>query len=275
MRKIFTLKVVGKMESSVCISNISKNGIATVELNRPKVNNAYDEHFLKELAGCLIKLKQDCSVRVLLLKGKGENFQAGADLGWLSRMNRQDIIANHGASNLTAQTFWALDSFPKPTIAAVQGICMGGGTGIASSCDIVLAERSSTFAISEVLWGLVPNIIFPQLVCRIGVSNLRRYALTGERFDAAEARRIGLVTETCEDGQLDVLTEYFASKLLRSAPNALEISKIGLRRVSKIYADVSESEQLIAEHAAKRIDTEATEGLSSFFSKKKPEWYPE
>jgi methylglutaconyl-CoA hydratase len=261
------------MESSVCISNIANNGIATLELNRPNVNNAYDEHFLKVFADCLMELKRDCSVRVLLLKGRGKNFQAGADLAWLSQMNRQDIIANNAASSLTAQTFWALDSFPKPTIAVVQGLCMGGGTGIVSSCDIVLAEKSSSFAISEVLWGLVANIIFPQLVCRIGVSNLRRYALTGERFDAAEAHRIGLVTEVCENGQLDILTEYFVSKLLRSAPNAIEVSKIGLRRVSKLNVDNFESEQLIAEHAAKRIDAEATEGISSFFSKKKPNWF--
>ena len=263
------------MKSSVCISNISKNGVATIELNRPNVNNAYDEHFLKEFAGCLVKLKCDHSVRVLLLKGTGENFQAGADLAWLSRMNQQDMTINHAASSLTAQTFWALDSFPKPTIAMVHGRCMGGGTGIVSSCDIVLAEKSSRFAISEVLWGLVANIIFPQLVSRIGVSNLRRYALTGEQFDATEAHKIGLVTETCQDGQLDVLTEYFVSKLLRSAPKAIEISKIGLRRVNKTHADSVESEKLITEHAAKRIDAEAKEGISSFFGKKKPEWFLE
>ncbi|MGB0636097.1 MAG: enoyl-CoA hydratase/isomerase family protein [Gammaproteobacteria bacterium] len=263
------------MESSVCINDISRKGIATVELNRPDLNNAYDEHFLKEFADCLMKLKMDSSVRVLLLKGRGKNFQAGADLAWLSRLNRQDMAANHAASSLTAETFWTLDAFPKPTIAVVQGICMGGGTGIVSSCDIVLAERSSIFAISEVLWGLVANIIFPQLVSRIGVSNLRRYALTGEQFDAAEAQRIGLVTETCEDGQLAALTEYFVSKLLRSAPNAIEISKVGLRRVSKTCANDCEFEQLIAEHAAKRIDYEAIEGINSFFSKKKPEWFLE
>ncbi len=271
----FTSEVLEKMESSVCINDISRNGIATVELNRPDLNNAYDEHFLKEFVDCLMKLKMDSSVRVLLLKGRGKNFQAGADLAWLSRLNREDMAANHAASSLTAETFWALDSFPKPTIAVVQGICMGGGTGIVSSCDIVLAERSSIFAISEVLWGLVANIIFPQLVSRIGVSNLRRYALTGEQFDAAEAHRIGLVTETCEDGQLAALTEYFVSKLLRSAPNAIEISKVGLRRLSKTCVDDSEFEQLIAEHAAKRIDDEATEGINSFFSKKKPEWFLE
>ena len=263
------------MKSSVCISNISKNGVATIELNRPNVNNAYDEHFLKEFAGCLVKLKCDHSVRVLLLKGRGENFQAGADLAWLSRINQQDMKTNYAASSLTAQTFWALDSFPKPTIAVVHGRCMGGGTGIVSSCDIVLAEKSSRFAISEVLWGLVANIIFPQLVSRIGVSNLRRYALTGEQFDATEAHKIGLVTETCQDGQLDVLTEYFVSKLLSSAPKAVEISKIGLQRVNKIYTDSGEYERLITEHAAKRIDAEATEGIGSFFGKKKPEWFLE
>lgn len=271
----FTSEVMEKMESSVCINDISRKGIATVELNRPDLNNAYDEHFLKEFADCLMKLKMDSSVRVLLLKGRGKNFQAGADLAWLSRLNRQGMAANHAASSLTAETFWTLDAFPKPTIAVVQGICMGGGTGIVSSCDIVLAERSSIFAISEVLWGLVANIIFPQLVSRIGVSNLRRYALTGEQFDAAEAQRIGLVTETCEDGQLAALTEYFVSKLLRSAPNAIEISKVGLRRVSKTCANDCEFEQLIAEHAAKRIDDEAIEGINSFFSKKKPEWFLE
>ena len=263
------------MDTPVCISDISARGIATIEFTRPNVNNAYDEKFLKALAECMEQLKRDRTVRVLLLKGRGENFQAGADLEWLARVSRQDITANRAISSLTAETLWSLDTFSKPTIALVQGVCMGGGTGIVASCDIVLAEKTASFAVSEVLWGLVANIIFPQLANKIGVSNLRRFALTGERFSAFEAHRIGLVSEICAEGELHTLSDYFVSKLLRAAPDAVDVSKAALQRIGQLYIDRFERDHLIEEHAAKRLDGEAREGIASFGKKKKPDWFVE
>lgn len=261
------------MVSAVRISDISKRGVATIEFSRPNTNNAYDDVFLKLLADCLESLKSNSTVRLIILRGKGKNFQAGADLKWLARVSQQEINANHAVSRLTAETLWSLDEFPKPTIALVQGVCMGGGTGLVASCDIVLAEKSATFAVSEVSWGLVANIIFPQLVSKIGVSNLRRYALTGERFSAVEAHKIGLVSEICEIGELDNLADRFVSKFIRSAPLAVEVSKSGLRRMSELFVEQTLREQLIAEHAAKRIDDEAREGILSFLEKKYPTWF--
>lgn len=258
---------------------IDARGVATVRLNRPQRNNAYDGALLQALLDGLAELQADPAVRVIVLRGNGAHFQAGADLGWLREVAARDAAqgsdaAGLAASRLTAQAVRALDDSPKPTVALIHGSCIGGGTGVAAACDVVIAERSAVFAISEARWGLAATIIFPQLDAAIGVRQVRRYALSGERFDAARAQAIGLVHEVCEPGGLDAAAAPVIDGLLRSAPQASAISKRSARACAGAIVSDARFEQLVEEHARRRRSAEAAEGLAAFAQRRAPAWAP-
>lgn len=258
---------------------IDSRGVATVRLNRPRRNNAYDGALLQALLDGLGALQADPAVRVIVLRGNGAHFQAGADLGWLREVAERDAAqgndaAGLAASRLTAQAVRALDDSPKPTVALIHGSCIGGGTGVAAACDVVIAERSAVFAISEARWGLAATIIFPQLDAAIGVRQVRRYALSGERFDAARAQAIGLVHELCEPGGLDAAAAPIIDGLLRGAPQASAISKRSARACAGAIVSDARFEQLVEEHAQRRRSAEAAEGLAAFAQRRAPAWAP-
>ena len=247
-------------------------GIATVTLNRPERNNAYNGDLIAGLHAAMDALGATPGLRVVILRGNGKHFQAGADLIWINEVRggtRQDNIS---ASRETALAIDRLNRLPLPTVALVQGFCVGGGTGILAACDVVIAEETARFAISEVRWGLTASIIFPQLNDAIGVRQLRRYALTGERFDAAEARRIGLVHEVVAPGELDAAGERIASALIENAP--VGIAETKSLALAHAFGDVGGGtfESLVANHAAKRQSEEAREGLASFAEKRAADW---
>src|SRR4051794_6396264 len=173
---------------------MDQRGVASVTLNRPTANNAYDGTLIAALADCLERLRNDAALRVVVLRGAGRHFQAGADLKYLATL-AGDPAENVRFSDATVAAVRALDEFPRPVLAVVHGACFGGGIGLAVSADIAIAADDSQFALTEVRWGIVPVPILPQLIASIGMRNLRRYALSGERFDAATAERIGLVHE--------------------------------------------------------------------------------
>ena len=170
-------------------------GIATLTLNRPEVANAYDEALLRALTAALETLAVDDAVRAVVIRGAGRHFQAGADLNWLNRLSRQGPDENYEASIITVRFSKTLNELPKPTIAVVHGACFGGGCGIACCVDIALATPDALFGISEVRHGIAPTPISTHMVNAIGIRQARRYALTGERFGADEALRIGMVHE--------------------------------------------------------------------------------
>jgi methylglutaconyl-CoA hydratase len=250
-------------------------GVATVRLNRPQRNNAYDEAMLRGLLQGLAALQADDAVRLIVLRGNGAHFQAGADLAWLRSVAAADAAANLAASRLTAQAVRALDDCPRPTLALVQGSCIGGGTGIVAACDLVIAEDTARFAISEARWGLAASIIFPQLDAAIGVRQVRRYALSGEVFSAARAQAIGLVHECCAAGGLDAAAAPVIDAFLRTAPRAAAISKRSARACADSILSDARFEQLVAEHAERRRSPEALEGLASFAQRRPPAWAPQ
>jgi methylglutaconyl-CoA hydratase len=259
--------------------DVDARGVATVRLNRPQRNNAYDGALLQALLDGLVALQADPAVRVIVLRGNGAHFQAGADLGWLREVATRDAAqgsdaAGLAASRLTAQAVRALDDSPKPTVALIHGSCIGGGTGVAAACDVVIAERSAVFAISEARWGLAATIIFPQLDAAIGVRQVRRYALSGERFDAVRAQAIGLVHELCEPGGLDAAAAPVIDGLLRSGPQASAISKRSARACAGAIVSDARFEQLVEEHARRRRSAEAAEGLAAFAQRRPPAWAP-
>ena len=262
------------MSENIVETNIDERGVAEVILNRPQRNNAYNGEMISELIKSFTALYENKDVRVVILKGNGKHFQGGADLEWLKEIGKLDEKENIEVSRRTASAIRGLIEFPKPTIALIHGGCFGGGTGIAAAADIVIASEDAIFSIAEAKWGVMAGIIIPHLNATIGVRNVRRYALTCERFDANKAKDMGLVHEICKTGELEKAVKPIIENLLSCAPIALEMTK----RRSLIESDLVLSEEkfneLVIEHSQKRMTEEATEGLNSFLEKRAASWYP-
>ena len=262
------------MTEPVILKSINARGVATVTLNRPQVNNAYNGDMIQALLDIVAELRSDDSVRMMVLRGNGPHFQAGADLKWINAIRELDRDENIAVSRSTAEAVRGLNEFPKPTMALVHGGCFGGGIGMLSACDVVIAEQSSIFAITEARWGLMASIIIPQLNSAIGLRQVRRYALSCERFSAQRAYEMGLVHEVCDVGELDSIAEPIIEAFLISAPGAMAGTKgLALRDAGQMMSE-SYFEGLIAVHSDKRMDEEAIEGLASFKEKRDPYWYP-
>lgn len=251
---------------------LDERGVATVTLNRPEVNNAYDEALIRGLHDAMDALGGEKRVRVVVLRGAGRHFQAGADLKWIRSVAAQSAEANIEASRATAMAVHRLNRLPLPTVALVQGGCFGGGTGIVAACDIVIAAEDALFSIAETRWGLMAGIIVPQLADAIGVRQVRRYALSGERFGAQEARRIGLAHEVVPAAQLEAAGEKIVQQLLQNAPEANAQTKAVALEFAWGPVEPAVLERLIAQHAAKRRSAEAVEGLASFAEKRPARW---
>ena len=167
-----------------------------------------------------------------------------------------------------------LTTLLKPTVALVHGGCFGGGTGIISACDIVIAARDAIFSITEARWGLMAAPIYPQLLSRLGPGRTRRYSLTCERFDGNRALEIGLVDEVCEASELDATAAPIIDALLHCPPRAVAQSKASILKYANLYFSALEYEDMALPHATIRLQDEAEEGLRSFLEKREPKWYP-
>lgn len=262
------------MSEDVILTEIDKRGVATLRLNRPEVNNAYNGAVIEAIAERSETLGKDDTVRVIVVRGNGKHFQAGADLKWIQENRGLGMEANKEVSHTTRKAFFNLMTCPKPTIALVHGGCFGGGTGIASSCDIVVAEESAIFAITEARWGLVPTMILPQLLARLGPARTRRYALTCERFDGKRAFEVGFVDEVCAEGKLDETAEPIIDALLHNPPKTLATLKANIFQFAGMEFSESEFAEMEEGHAKLRYTDDAEEGVKSFLEKRKPKWYP-
>ena len=260
------------MTSKAVLWSVDTRGVGTVTLNRPEVNNAYDESIIGGLHEAMDELGAAAGLRVVVLRGAGRHFQAGADLKWITRVAGQSEEENQRVSRATATAVARLNTLPVPTLALVQGGCFGGGTGIVAACDIVIAADDALFSIAETRWGLMAGIILPQLADAIGARQVRRYALSGERFGAHEARRIGLVHEVVALADLAATGERFVAQLLQNAPEANAQTKEVALEFAWGDVDSGVMARLVAQHAAKRRSAEATEGLASFAEKRAAHW---
>jgi methylglutaconyl-CoA hydratase len=252
--------------------DVDARGIARVVLNRPEVNNAYNGELIDGLLRALDALGARTGLRAVLLTGAGKHFQAGADLKWIDAVRRSSPEENLAASRKTAEAVHRLNHAPVPVVALVQGGCFGGGTGIVAACDVVIAADNAMFSIAEVRWGLTAAIIIPQLNDAIGVRQLRRYALTGERFGAEEARRIGLVHEVVPLADLAATGERMLKRILENGPDAIAQTKAHALRFAWGGFDAPTFDTLVESHAAKRQSAEAAEGLASFAEKRAGRW---
>jgi len=254
------------------ILNVDARGVARVTLNRPEVGNAYDGTLVTHLGASLNRLAANQSLRLVVLTGRGKHFQAGADLTWVRAVSGKARAENVRASRATAAAIDRLNRLPVPTLALVQGACFGGGTGLLAACDVVIAADNAVFSIAEVRWGLTAAIIIPQLSDALSIRQLRRYALTAERFDAREAQRIGLVHEVVARDELERAGEAMAARLLENGPRAVgETKRLVLER-TRGHPDRKTAAALVASHATTRRSAEAREGLKAFAEKRAASW---
>lgn len=249
-----------------------ERGVATLTLNRPELHNAFDDALISQLLLTLESVEADPEIRVLVLRSAGKSFSAGADLNWMRRMAGYDRAENHRDAIRLAALMARLNGLNKPTIARIQGAAFGGGVGLVACCDMAVAAERALFALTEVRLGLLPAVISPYVIAAIGERAARRYILTGERFDAAEARRIGLVHEVVAEEQLDNTLEGFLENLLKGSPQALTAAKSLIFAVSRqptsaaVIADTAERITDI------RASDEGREGVTAFLEKRPPAW---
>jgi methylglutaconyl-CoA hydratase len=248
-------------------------GVAILTLNRPDIHNAFDDALIADMTAALQEIDADGAVRVLVLSANGKSFSAGADLNWMRRMAAYTEEQNlHDAMGL-AELMAALNKLRKPTVARVQGPAYGGGVGLVACCDIAVASHDAVFALSEARLGLIPAVISPYVIAAIGERMARRYFLTAERFDAAEAYRIGLVHDiVLGEDALDGRIEQFIGALLAGGPVAQRECKDLIRAVSGRPANGS----LILDTAERitriRVSPEGREGIEAFLDKRNPAW---
>ena len=249
-----------------------RDGVATIRMNRPDMHNAFDDALIAALTAELRRLEQLPQARVIVLAANGKSFSAGADLNWMQRMAKYSQEENLRDAMALAGLMRTLDGVKKPTVARVQGAAFGGGVGLVACCDIAIASTQAAFSLSEVRLGLIPSVISPYVIAAIGEREARRYFLTAERFDAMEARRIGLVHDVVDSGALDESVEKMAGQLLKGGPQALAAAKKLIADVSRRPMDDALSAETARRIAAIRVESEGQEGLAAFLEKRRPDW---
>jgi methylglutaconyl-CoA hydratase len=244
--------------------------VVRVMLDRPAVRNAFNDEVIAELTAWAGSVPQS-GARVAVLAGAGKVFCAGADLTWMSRMVAYTEEENIRDASAMAAMFEALDTLPIPLIGRVQGAALGGGVGLAAVCDIVVAASEAVFGFTEAKLGILPAVISPFAVQKIGVSAARELFLTAERFDAERAREIGLVHKVVAEADLDAAVDEYVSRLLTSAPRAIAGAKALIARIAgRPPGEVtSVTAETIARH---RVAAEGQEGMRAFLEKRRAGW---
>ena len=261
------------MSEPLVLLDIDARGVATATLNRPEVGNAYNEDMLAQLIAGLERLAVDESVRCLVVRGAGKHFQAGADIRWLGQVAHYPPDRNYAASLATTRAMQLLNEFPKPTLAIVHGACFGGGVGIVCCVDVAFATPDSLFGITEIRVGVAPTPISTHMVNAIGLRQTRRYAVTGERFDAAEAMRIGLVHEVVEAAAMEAKVAGVIDAIFLGGPNAIAMTKRSFLGANGLLLDERQVSMLSHEGWTQRYSPEGHEGTSAFREKRTPAWY--
>lgn len=247
-------------------------GFVTLWLNRPDKNNAFNAQMIRELIIALERIRNDSSLRFLLLRARGRHFSAGADLTWMQESANLDYDTNLGDARELSELMYSLAKLKVPSLAVVQGAAYGGALGLISCCDMAIGADDAQLCLSEVKIGLTPAVISPFVVQAIGERHARRYALTAERFDGLRAREIGLLAEAYPAAELEQQTQQWIANLLLNSPQAMRISKDLLREVG--HGELTPALRRYCENAIARIrvSPEGQEGLRAFLQKREPSW---
>jgi methylglutaconyl-CoA hydratase len=260
------------MEEPFFLEEVGENGVARVTLTRGHVHNAFNDQLIGELTRSLNGLESDERVRVVVLAAQGKSFSAGADLNWMKRMATYDEDENLEDARALAELMGTLNDLAKPTLALVQGPAFGGGVGLIACCDIAIAAETASFALTEVRLGLIPAVISPYVVAKIGESAARRFFLTAERMTAAEALALGLLHEVVPDEQLETRGVRIVEALLAGGPKAQAASKDLISAVAGRARDSALIEETAQRIAEVRVNEEGREGIAAFLEKRKPDW---
>ncbi len=254
----------------------SAAGVLSVILNRPEVRNAFNEVVIHELETVFSTLAREPETRVIVLRGEGQAFCAGGDLNWMKKAIDFDFEENLKDTRKLAKMFALMNECPKPLVGVVHGAAIGGGVGLVSVCDVVLATEETVFSLSEVRLGIVPACIGPFVISKIGASQARRFFISADRFKAPQARDIGLVHEVYSDlSSLEGGLQKLLDQITQCGPNAMAMAK-------KLVLDLSwpekrESLENPFEYVAQllshvRISDDGHEGAKAFLEKRKPAW---
>lgn len=255
-----------------------KNGIATLTLNKPEINNAFDDEIISLLIMALDDCQLNDEVKVIQLRGAGKHFSAGADLNWMRRMATLDYNANREDAGQLSRLMSTLYQLNKPTIAIIQGASYGGAVGLIACCDIAIAADNSKFCLSEVKIGLAPAVISPYVVKAIGERQARRYFISGEVIDSKKAEAINLIHERLSPNEIEAYVTQLSNQLSNNAPIAMSISKSLVQKVSNSSLENKTVNGDNIHHYTRdliakiRVSDEGQEGLSAFLEKRKPNW---
>ena len=250
----------------------SRDGpVLRLTLNRPEVRNAFDEQLIAALTAAAAEAAEDRTLRAVVLGGNGKTFCAGADIGWMSKAIAYTQRENLSDAEDLSRMLERLDTLALPLVGRIHGAALGGGVGLAAVCDIVVAAEDAVFALSEVKLGIVPAVVAPYVLRKIGVSAARELFLTGARFSAARAQEIGLVHEVVPAGDLDAAIGRRLAEILSAGPKAVGIAKALIREIAG--ANPRDVIGLTTNTiASQRVSEEGQEGLRAFLEKRKPHW---
>ncbi len=251
-----------------------KDKVGTLSLNRPEVRNAINGQMIDEIIDCLENAQQLKELRVLLLRGKGKTFCAGADINWMKEAAKASVEDNYESNMQLARCFYSIYTFPIPTIAMVHGAAMGGGNGMLAACDMAYALDDTIFSFSEVKIGVIPATISPYVIKRTGEFKARELMLTAKRFDGKLASRYALINKSfTTKKELEDHINDLSAQLLENSPHALAQCK-------KLIAHISSSDEKLEQLmpytarmiAEARVSEEGQEGMAAFLEKRKPKW---
>ena len=251
---------------------LEKRGpVARVVLARAAVRNAFDDGLIAELTRAFGELGSDAGVRVVVLSGDGPSFCAGADVVWMRKAGSYSRAENEADAQKMARMLRAIDACPKPVVALAHGAAIGGGVGLVAAADIAIAAEGTVFSLAEVRLGILPSVISPYVLRAIGPRSARDLFLTGDRFDAREAFRIGLVHQVVAADDLEEAGRRKVASLLASGPEAVGLAKKLIEQVTGKNPDEAMA-LTVATIAERRASAEAKEGLTAFLEKRKPSW---
>ena len=251
------------------------DGVFRITLNRPEVHNAFDDSMVEALRQAVERAAMDREARVVLLAGAGPSFCAGADIAWMRESGGAGKEENLRSAERMARLFLSMDRLGKPLVARVHGAAIGGGLGLAAVSDIALAASGAVFALSEVRLGIIPAVIAPYLVRRVGPGRARELVLTGRRFRGDEALAFGLVNRVVDDSLLDAAVDQVIEDLKKGGPHAQSKAKEALREIEVRSRTPEESGRYLAGLIAEvREGEEARAGLAAFLEKSPPPWAP-
>ncbi len=250
--------------SSIVVQNDDR-GVTTIILNRADVHNAFNRAMMVELTEIFTALGNDSSIRVIILQGSGKSFCAGADLEEMKASKDATVDENLSHAHILSRMFSTINQCPKPVVSMVRGVAFGGGTGLAAVSDVVIASDDAMFGLTEVKLGLIPAVIAPYVLAKIGESHARDLFLSGRKFDAHHALKIGLIHHIHTSAKLESIVADFLS----AAPQAIAHAKALIAKIGAVHEHQSFTEHLIA---TIRVGNEAQEGLDAFLNKRKQNW---